>query len=206
MNVNKKNNMPFVSIIIPVYNSQKYLKTTVESLLSQTYRDFEIILVNDGSTDTSGKLCDDLVLTDSRVSVIHKTNGGVSDARNVGIERAKGELIWFVDHDYIQQMEDLYKRILENWSIKDKDYIQKIKIRIAIRIVHYLLKGYLVDTRVSRKERLRRWNNAKKDSFTNLKVVSYLNYKEKFIYLMARLGGYQVLDPLILWLVDRINR
>ena len=206
MNVNKKNNMPFVSIIIPVYNSQKYLKTTVESLLSQTYRDFEIILVDDGSTDTSGELCDDLVLTDSRVSVIHKTNGGVSDARNVGIERAKGELIWFVDHDYIQQMEDLYKRILENWSIKDKDYIQKIKIRIAIRIVHYLLKGYLVDTRVSRKERLRRWNNAKKDSFTNLKVVSYLNYKEKFIYLMARLGGYQVLDPLILWLVDRINR
>ena len=99
MNVNKKNNMPFVSIIIPVYNSQKYLKTTIESLLSQTYRDFEIILVDDGSTDTSGELCDDLVLTDSRVSVIHKTNGGVSDARNVGIERAKGELIWFVDHD-----------------------------------------------------------------------------------------------------------
>ena len=90
--------------------------------------------------------------------------------------------------------------------IAEYDYIQKIKIRIAIRIVHYLLKGYLADTRVSRKERLRRWNNAKKDSFTNLKVVSYLNYKENFIYLMARLGGYQVLDPLILWLVDRINR
>ena len=113
---------------------------------------------------------------------------------------------YIAEYDYIQQMEDLYKRILENWSIKDKDYIQKIKIRIAIRIVHYLLKGYLADMRVSRKERLRRWNNAKKDSFTNLKVVSYLNYKEKFIYLMARLGGYQVLDPLILWLVDRINR
>lgn len=126
MNVNKKNNMPFVSIIIPVYNSQKYLKTTVESLLSQTYRDFEIILVDDGSTDTSGELCDDLVLTDSRVSVIHKTNGGVSDARNVGIERAKGELIWFVDHDDFV-FPDYLETIISEFG--EYDLIQSLPLR-----------------------------------------------------------------------------
>ena len=126
MNVNKKNNMPFVSIIIPVYNSQKYLKTTVESLLSQTDRDFEIILVDDGSTDSSGKLCDDLALTDSRVSVIHKTNGGVSDARNVGIERAKGELIWFVDHDDFVFPDYLETMISE---FGEYDLIQSLPLR-----------------------------------------------------------------------------
>lgn len=91
--------MPQVSIIIPVYNSEKYLRMTIESLLNQTYKDFEIILVDDGSVDASGKLCDDLSLTDRRIVVIHKENGGVSSARNVGIENARGELISFVDHD-----------------------------------------------------------------------------------------------------------
>lgn len=91
--------MPFVSIIIPVYNSERYLNITINSLFNQTFQDFELILVNDGSTDTSGKLCDDFALKDERVIVIHKTNGGVSVARNTGIEQARGELIWFVDHD-----------------------------------------------------------------------------------------------------------
>ena len=78
--------MPFVSIIIPVYNSERYLNITINSLFNQTFQDFELILVNDGSTDTSGKLCDDFALKDERVIVIHKTNGGVSVARNTGIE------------------------------------------------------------------------------------------------------------------------
>lgn len=76
--------MPFVSIIIPVYNSERYLNITINSLFNQTFQDFELILVNDGSTDTSGKLCDDFALKDERVIVIHKTNGGVSAARNTG--------------------------------------------------------------------------------------------------------------------------
>ena len=81
--------MPFVSIIIPVYNSERYLNVTINSLFNQTFQDFELILVNDGSTDTSGKLCDDFALKDEGVIVIHKTNGGVSVARNTGLETSE---------------------------------------------------------------------------------------------------------------------
>lgn len=334
--------MPFVSIIIPVYNSERYLNITINSLFNQTFQDFELILVNDGSTDTSGKLCDDFALKDERVIVIHKTNGGVSAARNTGIEQARGELIWFVDHDdfvfpdyletmvkemgdfdllqssslsgrrndisscirasldndktitcikkengalvfpkidvnnmatiwnqlykkeiinnynirfrkiqsedelfsyeymmyansikkinyqgyffiknpdsqgskhnyiaeydYIQLMENIYLKILDNWSITDKKYIQKIKARIAIRITHFLLKGYLSDTRVSREERLHRWRLANKDTFTNLRVMTWLNLKEKIIYAIAKLNMYKIMDSILIQVVEKMNR
>ena len=325
--------MPQVSIIIPVYNSEKYLRLTIESLLNQTYKDFEIILVDDGSVDASGKLCDDLSLTDRRIVVIHKENGGVSSARNVGIENARGELISFVDHDdyvfsdylmtmvneieeydllqsfslggprntiktckrfaldktktlrcikgdngdvvfpevdmnnmatiwnqlykkevidkyqlrfrsiqsedelfsyeymmyansikkihyqgyffvsnmdslgskhnyiaeynYIELMENIYSRLISCWEIKDKDYIEKTKIRIANRLVYYVLKGYFVDTKVSKYERLKRWRYAKDDSFTNLKVIPEMSFRENSIYLVAKLGLYGLFDPIL---------
>ncbi len=306
---------------------------TIESLLNQTYKDFEIILVDDGSVDASGKLCDDLSLTDRRIVVIHKENGGVSSARNVGIENARGELISFVDHDdyvfsdylmtmvneieeydllqsfslggprntiktckrfaldktktlrcikgdngdvvfpevdmnnmatiwnqlykkevidkyqlrfrsiqsedelfsyeymmyansikkihyqgyffvcnmdslgskhnyiaeynYIELMENIYSRLISCWEIKDKDYIEKTKIRIANRLVYYVLKGYFVDTKVSKYERLKRWRYAKDDSFTNLKVIPEMSFRENSIYLVAKLGLYGLFDPIL---------
>jgi len=88
-----------ISIIIPVYNSEKYLKECIDSILSQTFLDFELVLVNDGSTDSSGKICDEYALKDSRVRVFHKENGGVSAARNTGIKAAKGKYVTFVDAD-----------------------------------------------------------------------------------------------------------
>ncbi len=88
-----------VSIVVPVYKAEKYLSKCVESLVSQTLSEIEIILVNDGSPDNSGKVCDELAETDSRIKVIHKENGGVSSARNCGIEEALGEYILFVDSD-----------------------------------------------------------------------------------------------------------
>lgn len=88
-----------ISIIIPVYNVEKYLNTCVYSVIYQTYQNLEIILVDDGSTDNSGKLCDELMKLDKRIKVIHKINGGLSDARNAGIEIANGEYIGFVDSD-----------------------------------------------------------------------------------------------------------
>ncbi len=88
-----------VSVIIPVYNSEKYLNRCIDSVLAQTFTDFELILINDGSKDNSGNICDDYVNKDKRVSVIHKENGGVSSARNLGITKASGKYIMFVDSD-----------------------------------------------------------------------------------------------------------
>lgn len=93
-----------VSVIIPVYNVQQYLPQCVESILAQTYQELEIILVDDGSTDGSGKLCDELARKDDRVQVIHKANGGLSDARNAGIAACSGEFVFYLDSDdYLEQ-------------------------------------------------------------------------------------------------------
>ena len=90
---------PSVSIVIPVYNSEKYLRMMVDSVLKQTFQDFELLLVDDGSTDSSGSIVDEYALKDARVKALHKKNGGVSDARNAGIEAAKGEYLVFWDND-----------------------------------------------------------------------------------------------------------
>lgn len=88
-----------ISVVIPVYNVEHYLKKCVDSICHQTYRNLEIILVDDGSTDCSGSLCDEFATSDSRIRVIHKSNGGLSDARNAGMELASGEWWMFVDSD-----------------------------------------------------------------------------------------------------------
>ncbi|MCB8516908.1 glycosyltransferase, partial [Enterococcus durans] len=88
-----------ISIIVPIYNVEQYLRKCVDSILAQTFTDFEVILVDDGSPDNSGAICDEYAKLDSRVRVIHKENGGLSDARNAGIEIAKGKYLGFVDSD-----------------------------------------------------------------------------------------------------------
>lgn len=88
-----------ISVIVPVYNVENVLHYCVESILNQSYTDFELILIDDGSTDKSGFICDQYAEKDKRVHVIHKKNGGVSSARNVGLDNAKGEYICFVDSD-----------------------------------------------------------------------------------------------------------
>lgn len=87
------------SVIIPIYNVEKYLPQCIESVLHQTYENFELILVNDGSTDRSGAICDKYAQNDTRIRVVHKKNGGLSDARNAGLSIAKREFIWFLDGD-----------------------------------------------------------------------------------------------------------
>ena len=113
-NVNK---FPLISVIIPVYKVEKYLVRCVRSVINQTYDNLEIILVDDGSPDGCGRICDEFSAKDDRIKVVHKANGGLSDARNVGIDAATGDLIGFVDSDdYIkpEMFEVLYKRLYEN--------------------------------------------------------------------------------------------
>lgn len=90
---------PLISIIVPVYKAEKYLPDCLDSILAQTFRDFELILVNDGSPDNSGRICDEYASKDNRINVIHKINGGASTARNTGVEAAHGKYIGWVDAD-----------------------------------------------------------------------------------------------------------
>lgn len=109
-----------ISIVIPVYNVEKYLRRCVDSVLSQTYKDIEIILIDDGSKDKSGKICDEYEKKDSRVRAIHKENGGLSSARNRGIEEAQGEYIGFVDSDdYIDN--DMYEVLYDELQKENAD-------------------------------------------------------------------------------------
>ena len=102
-----------ISIIIPAYNIELYIEKTVDSVLAQTYADFEIIIVNDGSTDNTAAVIDELAKKDSRIKVIHKENGGVTSARLVGVKAAKGEYIGFVDGDDTIEP-DMYELLLNN--------------------------------------------------------------------------------------------
>lgn len=90
---------PLISVIVPVYNVEKYLRRCIDSILAQTFTDFELLLIDDGSKDNSGKICDEYAERDNRIKVFHKENGGVSSARNIGLDNAKGEWITFVDSD-----------------------------------------------------------------------------------------------------------
>src|SRR5699024_10612040 len=91
--------MKLASIVVPVYNIENYIEKCIESLISQTYKNIEIILVDDGATDNSGRICDLYAKKDSRIRVLHKENGGLSDARNKGARECKGEYLFFVDGD-----------------------------------------------------------------------------------------------------------
>lgn len=107
-------NNPLISVIIPVYNVENYLEECVNSILNQTYSNLEVILVNDGSPDNSAAICDRYAKNDGRVIVVHKKNGGLSDARNAGLDICKGEFIAFVDSDDVvhrQFIEKLHENI-----------------------------------------------------------------------------------------------
>lgn len=119
--------MAEVSIIVPVYQVEKYIRQCVDSILAQTFTDFELILVDDGSKDRSGQICDEYAAMDRRVKVIHKENGGAADTRNRGMDQAVGNYVMFVDSDdYIapSMLEYLYKNMLnENADIAACNYL-----------------------------------------------------------------------------------
>lgn len=112
--------MDLISVIVPVYNVEKYLRKCVDSILAQTYTNLEIILVDDGSPDNCGKICDEYAAKDSRIKVIHQENGGLSAARNAGLDVATGDYIGFVDSDdYIAP--DMYEKLYQAIEIYNSD-------------------------------------------------------------------------------------
>lgn len=112
-----------ISVIVPIYNVEKYLDRCVDSIINQTYKNLEIILVDDGSPDNCPKMCDDYAKIDNRIKVVHKENGGLSDARNVGMEVATGEYVSFIDSDdYISL--DFYETLLQTMIDNDSDIVE----------------------------------------------------------------------------------
>ena len=141
-----------ISIIVPVYNVEKYLNKCVNSILNQTYKNIEVILVDDGSPDNCGKICNDYAEKDNRVKVIHKKNGGLSDARNVGIKIANGDYLGFVDSDdWIEPQ--MYQRLIENAVkynadisvggvvdlIEENGKFEQVKTTLDGKVVNYVL-------------------------------------------------------------------
>lgn len=138
---------PIISIIVPVYNVEEYLQRCIDSILNQRFKDFELILINDGSTDNSLKICKEYSLSDSRVKVINKENGGLSSARNAGINIAKGKYIGFVDSDdwINEEMYQTLYNLLQEYDcdiaeccykkVYDEKIIEKQKKRYEISIL-----------------------------------------------------------------------
>lgn len=154
--------MDLISVIVPVYNAEKYLARCVDSILNQSYKSLEIILVDDGSIDNSSQLCDEYMAKDERVKVIHKENGGVSSARNAGIDIANGQYIAFADSDdWIEN--GMYDSLIQKIKEENVDIVKCCYYKEENGITTKL--GYVYD--VSRKTDL----STKKDDFLQL----YLN-------------------------------
>ena len=122
-------NMPIVSVIMPVYNCEEYLPKAIESVLNQTYKNYELILVDDGSTDNSGNICDSYAADNKKVHSFHKENGGPGSARNEGINQAKGEYILFVDGD----------------DVIDNDVIEELLLRMTPSVDMVCMNFDIVD-------------------------------------------------------------
>ncbi len=131
-----------ISVIVPVYNVESYLEKCVDSIRNQTYKNLEIILVDDGATDNSGVLCDKIAKKDDRIKVYHKENGGLSDARNYGVKKATGEFIGFVDSDdYIDR--EMYEKLFEAISRENADVAEcNFKFIYPNKVTRYVNEQY----------------------------------------------------------------
>lgn len=197
---------PLISIIVPVYNVEKYLEKCINSLIEQTYKNLEIILIDDGSLDKSPDICDKWGEKDKRIKIIHKNNGGLSEARNVGIDNAKGEYISFVDSDdwidtnfinYLYKQLELYNADISASAIVKvyKDYneiqpINKTKVRYT--------NEEALDTLLSGKDFCAvAWNKLyKKDVIRNLRFpVGKIHEDEFFSYKVMSNANKLVLVP-----------
>lgn len=149
-----------ISVIVPIYNISQYIDMSIKSIMNQTYLDLEIILVDDGSTDNSGEICDQYALLDKRIKVIHKENGGLVVARKVGIENATGEYIAFVDgDDWIEP--EMYAELLELCIKSNADFVESgyISTRNDSNIKHICKEKTIYLNDIEREKIIREWMN-----------------------------------------------
>lgn len=203
-----------ITFIIPVYNVNKYLDQCLDSILGQTYSGWECILVDDGSIDASGKVCDKYAALDSRIRVIHKENGGVSSARNLGISNAKTPWISFIDaddtiaSDYISQFlpiisEDKYRAItISAVRMTDNGVTtpytsyndEEVSIDFFVKKVnHFVSWGYFFDLSIIRDNNLR-FNTTLAMSEDAVFILQYFQYIPSIYTLSARKYYYRVND------------
>lgn len=170
---------PLVSVIIPVYNVSAYLCQCIDSVVCQTYRNLEIILVDDGSTDDSGKICDKYAKNDTRIVVIHKKNGGLSDARNTGIRTMCGQYVTFIDSD----------------DYVDRQYIEKL-VNIANLYKSDLVIGsYLKVSDSYRQKKRKKIHVKKEEQYTSRRAkLSMLYQKELPMYAHGKLYSSLLFD------------
>lgn len=156
--------MPFFSVIVPVYKVEEYLPQCVESILGQTFSDFELLLIDDGSPDNSGEMCDRYAELDQRVQVIHKENGGLSSARNCGLKIAKGEFVAFLDSDDYWDKADALELIYKEISASGSDVV--------------LLKHKKLHMQTGQVEGC--------DDFSSTKDIEYLSYAEQLKFCVSK--------------------
>lgn len=218
-----------VSIIVPVYNVEKYLKQCIDSIINQTYINTEIILIDDGSTDNSGKICDDYAKKDNRIKVIHKKNEGISATRNRGIDEAYGEYISFVDSDdYIDKdmisilCEDIENNnadiaVCDYYVQEDTKQIKKIK-KDDIHNVKTLLPSEALKKCFQKEFEFYLWNKMfKKTLFNGIKFPNGKNSEERYtlpklidnskkiIFDSEKLYYYRIRKDSIIHSNDKIN-
>lgn len=179
-----------ISVIVPVYNVEKYIKKCVDSICGQTYKNLEIILVDDGSTDSSGKISDELAEEDRRISVIHQKNGGVSRARNAGLDKATGDYIAFVDSDDYLSL-NMYECLLKSMKENDADIVrcgiknvhegEKVKQFETVDSIVELSLAEMIDGLKNRRTKLVVWNALyKKEIISELRFVPDVIYEDVF--------------------------
>lgn len=184
---------PKISVIVPVYNAEQYLNRCIDSILSQTFPYFELLLINDGSTDCSGDICDRFVALDRRIKVFHKSNGGVSSARNLGLEKAIGDWVTFVDADDV-----VYPVWLENF------------VHCLSKEADFVLQGFKTDKPLwgDNSVSLKSYENTiyALDFYGNVKDGINLLHKKSIVgYVWARLYKLSIIHDNNIWFDERFN-
>lgn len=181
-----------VSVIVPVYNVEKYLKKCITSINTDRYRNVEIILVDDGSTDSSGKICDECAEKDGRITVLHKENGGLSSARNAGIDVSNGKYIMFVDSDDYIVQDTIYKcmKYMNNYKadIAQFNYYRMNEEGLIVDSANYAKSVVLIDNKKCREKLYKKsdsdivvnvWNKIySREVIGNTRFVEGKNYED----------------------------